>query len=45
MRKDGPENFSYEIIETCPSASLNEKEKYWINYFKTMEYGYNMKVG
>jgi hypothetical protein len=45
MREDGPENFSYEIIEVCPRADLDNKEKYWINYFRTMEYGYNMKVG
>ena len=45
MREDGPENFSYEIIEVCPRSDLDNKEKYWINYFRTMEYGYNMKVG
>lgn len=45
MRKVGPENFTFEVLEECNSKELNEKEKYWITFFKTMEYGYNMKVG
>ena len=45
MRKDGPENFTYEVLEECEPAELNDKEKFWITYFKSTEYGYNMKVG
>lgn len=45
MKKVGPENFTFEVLEECSSKELNEKEKYWITFFKTMEYGYNMKVG
>jgi group I intron endonuclease len=35
MRKYGLENFSFEIIEECPREKLNEKEKYWISFFKS----------
>lgn len=45
MRKDGPENFTYEILEECTSQELNDKEKFWIKYYKATEHGYNMKVG
>lgn len=45
MRKVGPENFSFEILEECPKDVLNDKEKFWITYYKATEYGYNMKVG
>jgi hypothetical protein len=33
MKKDKVENFSFEIIEYCDRQELNEKEKYWIEYF------------
>ena len=33
IRKYGIENFHYEIIELCPENELNEKERYWINYY------------
>jgi hypothetical protein len=45
MKEVGPENFTFEILEECTQKDLNAKEKYWIAFFKTIEYGYNMKVG
>ena len=45
MRKVGPENFTFEILEECVDAELNDKEKFWIKYYKATEFGYNMKVG
>lgn len=45
MQKDGVENFSFEVIEECKPAELNEKEKYWIQYYQSNLYGYNMSVG
>jgi group I intron endonuclease len=43
--KYGKENFSIEIIETCDSKYLNEKEKYYINKFNTYKEGYNSTLG
>jgi hypothetical protein len=45
MLKDGVENFSFEIIEKCNRENLNEKEKYWISFYKSQEHGYNMTKG
>lgn len=33
FRKYGIENFSFEVIEECDNSELNDKEKYWIEYF------------
>jgi hypothetical protein len=33
MMSDGVENFSFEIVEECSRAELNEKEAYWINFY------------
>ena len=43
MLQDGVENFSFEIIENCPKEQLNEKEKFWQDYFCAKEYGYSIK--
>lgn len=45
MLKDGVENFSFEVIEECPQAELNEKEKFWTDYFKAQEFGYSIRKG
>jgi hypothetical protein len=34
MREIGPENFTFEIIEKCNKASLDEREDYWQDYFQ-----------
>lgn len=33
MRRDGINNFDFEIIEECPKEKLNEREQYWIQYY------------
>ena len=43
MLEDGVENFSFELIEECLPTELNEKEKYWQNFFGAKEYGYSIK--
>ena len=43
MMKEGIENFTFEIIEGCPSNKLNEREAYWQDYFKAKEFGYSIK--
>jgi len=45
MRSVGVENFSFEILEECAENKLNEKEKYWIEYFHGQEFGYNATAG
>lgn len=45
MNKVGVENFSYEIIEQCTREQLNDKERYWISYFESQDFGYNETKG
>lgn len=45
MKKDGVENFKFELLEECNREDLNRKEKYWINFYKTDDFGYNMTKG
>lgn len=45
MWEDGVENFSFEILLQCPPEELNEKEKYFIEFFKAQEWGYNGNGG
>ena len=41
MLEDGIWNFSWELIEQCSKEELNEKEKFYINMYKSYDYGYN----
>ena len=43
MNAAGPENFTFENIETCDKKSLDEREDFWQNYFKAKEYGFSIK--
>lgn len=45
--KYGKENFKIEVIEYCDKDSLDEREIYWISYYKSnnRKYGYNILVG
>ena len=45
MRRDGCENFTFEIIDVCSNEDHAEREKYWIGYYKSAEYGYNIQSG
>jgi len=38
-------NFSWEFLEECSSKDLNEKEKYYIDLYKSKDYGYNSNKG
>ena len=33
FRKYGIENFTFEIVEQCGIEQLDERERYWINYY------------
>ena len=43
MLQHGVENFTFEIVEECPRAQLNEREDYWQDYFGAKEFGYSIK--
>lgn len=47
IKKYGKENFTRTIIEECDNCFLNEREKYWINYFNATNHdiGYNVAEG
>lgn len=47
IRKYGPEDFTYEIIEDGIKSAkvLNEREKYWIAYYDSYYNGYNSTLG
>ena len=45
MQKYGVENFQIEEIEQCDDKVLNEREKYWIEYFGSFKNGYNATLG
>ena len=45
MQEEGIWNFSWELLEKCPREELNKKENYYIELYKTYEYGYNSNIG
>lgn len=45
MNKYGIENFIIEQVEECSPEIVNEREKYWIEYYSSFKYGYNATIG
>ena len=45
MRKDGIENFTFELLEECPREELNKKEAFYIDLYESNSYGYNSTQG
>ena len=43
--KYGVENFIVEEIEECSAAQLNEREVYWIEFYRSFKNGYNATKG
>ena len=43
MLKYGLHKFKFEVVEFCEEYMLNEKEKYWADYFKAKEFGFSIK--
>ena len=43
MNAAGPENFTFEVVETCDRSALDSREDYWQDYFKAKEFGYSIK--
>ena len=45
MLEEGLWNWAVEVIIYCDKDKLNEMEKYYIDFFKAQEYGYNKTGG
>lgn len=45
MRRDGIENFSFELLDECPKEDLYAKEKYFIELYQTDKVGLNSTRG
>lgn len=45
MRKYQPYNFTFEILEEVPRDKLDERERYWIDFYSTKEFGLNITKG
>ena len=43
MLKHSLHKFKFEVVERCNEELLNEKEKYWADYFKSREFGFSIK--
>lgn len=45
INKYGKTNFTIEVIEEIESTNLNDREKYWIEYYDSYNNGYNSTKG
>lgn len=45
MKKEGIDNFTFEILEECSPLLLNEKEAFYINLYDSYHFGYNSNSG
>lgn len=45
MKEYGLWSFSWELLEECPRAQLNEKEAFYISMYQADSYGYNSNKG
>ena len=45
MQQYGIENFTFELLEKVPKDQLSEREKYYIDFYKTKETGLNERNG
>ena len=44
MWEEGLENFTFQIIEICEPAKLTERERFFIDFYQSKNYGYNSKT-
>ena len=45
MQMHGIENFTFELLEKVPKEQLSEREKFYIDFYKTKETGLNERSG
>lgn len=44
MWEDGLENFTFQVVEFCSKDKLTEREKFYIDFFNSKEWGFNSKT-
>lgn len=45
MEKDGIENFTFELLEEVEKDKLGAREKFWIDFYGSKQYGLNERQG
>lgn len=45
MEQDGIWNFTFELLEKVPKEKLTEREKYWIDFYDSKNFGLNERKG
>lgn len=45
MAEDGPEQFTFEVLEEVPKDKLREKESFYIDFYDSKNYGLNSVAG
>lgn len=45
IKEYGIDNFSIEEIEEVPEEKADERERYWIEYYRSFKFGYNSTFG
>lgn len=45
LEKDGVDQFTFELLEEVPKDKLGEREKFWIDFYGSKQYGLNEKAG
>ena len=45
IHKYARDKFHIQLIEECPVNILDEREKYWINFYNSYNTGYNLTLG
>lgn len=45
LRAIGEEQFNFVVLEECRVEQLDDREKYWISFYNTVEEGYNLTPG
>lgn len=44
FKKHGVENHTFEVVEECLEEDLNTRERYWQDYYNTLEVGLNSRL-
>jgi hypothetical protein len=44
MWENGLENYTFQVIEFCNKDKLTEREKFYIEFYQSKEFGYNSKL-
>lgn len=44
MWENGLENYTFQIVEICEKDKLTEREKFYIDFFNSKEWGFNSKT-